>query len=160
MRRTGIYKKVGRRYVEVGEYDSEMHDYFPMGATLVVKQKGVTSRYYSVDPDFVPALAVTKYCEDAISKKIMDATEIRRSSKLRKTPLTPSQKAAWDNLVEEFGDDARALEWPSAREAAEEAGKVIAEEVQKLLTNESVRAAYEHFMFLCKLTQENKLENN
>jgi hypothetical protein len=156
MRRTGLYKKVGRRYVEVGEYDNEMHDYFPIGATLVVKRKGVTSRYFSVDPDFVPALAVSKYCEDAISKKIMEATEIRRTSKLQKTPLTQSQHDAWENLVKEFGEDARQLEWPSAREAAEEAGKVIAEEVQKLLTNESVREAYEHFMFLCKLTQENQ----
>jgi hypothetical protein len=156
MRRTGLYKKVGRRYVEVGEYDNEMHDYFPIGATLVVKRKGVTSRYFSVDPDFVPALAVSKYCEDAISKKIMEATEIRRTSKLRQTPLTPSQHDAWENLVKEFGEDARQLEWPSAREAAEEAGKVIAEEVQKLLTNESVREAYEHFMFLCKLTAENQ----
>lgn len=155
MRRTEIYKKVGRRYVEIGEYDAEMHDYFPMGASLVIKQKGVTSRIYNVDPTLVPMLAASKYCEDAVSKAIMNATEIRRSGN-RQTPLTPGQKAAWDKLVEEFGEDARQLEWPSARECAEAAGTALQKETEKLLSNNAVKQAYEHFMLLCKLTAENQ----
>ena len=36
-----------------------------------------------------------------------------------KTPLTPGQKAAWENLVAEFGDSDKHLEWSSVRECAE-----------------------------------------
>lgn len=158
MRHTGIYKKVGRRYVEIGEYDCEMLDYVTNGATLIVKTKNCTSRYHGVDPDLAPMIAAAKYCEDAVSRKIMDATEIRLGYKSRQTPLTPRQKKAWDNLVKEFGEDARQLEWPSAREAAEAAGVALQEEAQKLLVNESIKAAYEHFLLLCKLSAENKAE--
>jgi hypothetical protein len=156
MRSTGIYKKVGRRYQEIGEYDPECMDYFGNGATLVVKHKSVTARYYNVDVAVVPMLAAAKYCEDAVSSAIMRATEIRRSQRGVATPLTPGQKAAWENLVKEFGDDAKQLEWPSAREAAEAAGKALQEETEKLLANESIRQAYDHFMLLCKLSAQHE----
>ena len=155
MRRTGIYKKVGRRYVEIGEYDPECIDYVPNGATLVVKHKSCTSRYYNVDPDIAPMLAAAKYCEDAVSKKIMEATELRANYKMRQKEMTPGQLQAWANLIKEFGEDARQLEWPSAREAAEAAGVALQEEAQKLLANESIKAAYEHFQLLCKLSAQN-----
>ena len=80
---TGIYKKVGRRYVEIGEYDNEMIDYIPLGTTVIIKQKGMTSRCYNVDPDIVPMMAAAKYCEDAVSKKIMQATELRANYRMR-----------------------------------------------------------------------------
>lgn len=156
MKPTGIYKKVGRRYVEIGEYDPEMFDHVGHGATLIVKHKNMTSRYYKVDPDVVPMLAAAKYCEDAVSSVIMKATEIRRNSRSQGTPLTPGQKVAWDNLVKEFGDSAKQLEWPSAREAAEAAGVALQQEAEKLLLNESIKQAYEHFLLLCKLSATHK----
>lgn len=159
MRRTGIYKKVGRRYVEIGEYDPECLDYVGNGATLIVKHKNCTARYFNVEPDIAPMLAAAKYCEDEVSSAIMRATEIRRNSRNRTTPLTPGQKAAWDNLVKEFGEDAKQLEWPSAREAAEAAGVALQKEAEKLLLNESIKIAYEHFLLLCKLSAENKVKN-
>jgi hypothetical protein len=79
-----------------------------------------------------------------------------RASDLRpKTvPLTPGQRKAWDNLVKEFGDDARMLEWPSAREACEEAVKAMQVEADKLLENPSVRKAYERFLLVAQLTKD------
>lgn len=154
MKSTGIYKKVGRRYVEIGEYDPEVFDYVQNGATLIVKHKNCTSRYYGIDPDLAPMIAAAKYCEDAVSKKIMDATELRQNYKMRAKKMTPGQIKAWNHLVEEFGEDARQLEWPSAREAAEAAGIALQEEAQKLLANESIKAAYEHFLLLCKLSAQ------
>ena len=104
-------------------------------------------------------IAAGRVAEEAISRRIMEATEIRRQAKNRTSPLTPGQKKAWDNLVKEFGPDARQLEWPSARECAEEAVKAMAAEAEALLTNQSVRAAYEHFLLLCELSkQHNKDE--
>lgn len=156
MKHTGIYKKVGRRYVEIGEFDPEYLDHIPVGASLWVKRKGSQSRRYNVDPAFVPMLAAGIYCEDEISKAIMQAGELRP---VRKS-ITPEQRAAYDAFLATMPEEERFyLTHGSAREAAEEGVKALAEEAQKLLTNDSVRAAYEHFMLLCKLTAENRPEN-
>ena len=153
-----FYEKVGRRYKPIAEYDNEYLDSFPRGAHLVICRPGVTSRKYHIDPNYAAMIAAGRVAEDAISKKIMEATEIRRNSRLPKE-LTPSQRAAWDKLVEEFGDDARQLEWPSAREAAEEAVKALQAEANMLYSNEAVRKAYDHFILMCKLTKEQNVES-
>jgi hypothetical protein len=150
--KTGIYKKVGRRYVEVGEYDTEFMDYVQNGATLVLKRKSCTARYFNVEPAVVPMLAAAKYCEDEISMALVKAGELRMQRSDRTREMTPGQRAAWDNLVREFGDSARQLEWPSARECAEAGAQAMQEEAQKLLANESIKEAYEHFLLLCKLS--------
>jgi hypothetical protein len=46
------------------------------------------------------------------------------------------------------------LEWPSAREACEEAVKAMQAEADKLMTHESVRKAYDHFQLMCELAKE------
>jgi len=152
-----FYEKKGRKYVPVAEYDNELLDSFPKGNHLVMCYPGGSSRRFNIDPNYAAMIAAGRVAEDAISKKIMEATEIRRNSRLPKE-LTPSQRAAWDNLVKELGDDARQLEWPSAREAAEEAVKALQAEANVLYSNESVRKAYDHFMLMCKLTKEQNVE--
>lgn len=151
-----FYTKEGRKYVPHSTYSSEFCDSFPKGTHLVMSYPGGSSRRYNVDPAYAPMIAAGRLAEDAISKKIMDVTEIRRQQKNRDTPLTPGQKAAWDTLIKEFGSDARQLEWPSAREAAEEAVKALSVEAEKLLKHEGVRKAYDHFMLMCKLVEETK----
>jgi hypothetical protein len=80
----------------------------------------------------------------------MTASDLRP----KRAPMTPKQIAAWDNLVKEFGEEARCLQWPSAREACEEAVKAMQAEADKLMTHESVRKAYDHFQLMCELTKE------
>jgi hypothetical protein len=150
------YEKKGRKYVPVAEYDNDLMDSFHKGNHLVMVYPGGTSRRFNIDPAYAPMIAAARVAEDTLSKSIMEATEIRRNYKNRNTPLTPGQKAAWDKLVEEFGPDAKQLEWPSARECAEAAIKTMMDEADKLLTNPSVRKAYEHFMLVCELTKENQ----
>lgn len=152
-----FYEKQGRKYVPVAEYDNELLDSFPKGNHLVMCYPGGSSRRFHIDPDYAALIAAGRVAEDAISKKIMEATEIRRNSRTPKE-LTPSQRAAWDKLVEEFGEDARQLEWPSAREAAEAAVKALQEEAQVLYSNDAVRKAYDHFILMCKLTKEQNVE--
>jgi hypothetical protein len=147
------YEKVGRRYVPVAEYDSNFQDSLTKGNHLVMCYPGGKSRRFNIDPDYAGLIAAGRVAEDAISKKIMEATEIRRNSRMSKE-LTPGQRAAWDNLVKEFGDDAKQLEWPSAREAAEAAVKALQTEANVLYSNEAVRKAYDHFILMCKLTKE------
>jgi hypothetical protein len=154
------YEKKGRKYVPVAEYDNDLMDSFHKGNHLVMVYPGGTSRRFNIDPAYAPMIAAARVAEDTLSKSIMEATEIRRNYKNRNTPLTPGQKAAWDKLVEEFGPDAKQLEWPSARECAEAAIKTMMDEADKLLTNPSVRKAYEHFMLVCELTKEQQNVDN
>jgi hypothetical protein len=152
-----FYEKQGRKYVPVAEYDNELLGSFPKGNHLVMCYPGGSSRRFNIDPNYAAMIAAGRVAEDAISKKIMEATEIRRNSRMPKE-LTPSQRAAWDKLVEEFGEDARQLEWPSAREAAEAAVKALQEEANVLYSNDAVRKAYDHFILMCKLTKEQNVE--
>ena len=122
---------------------------------MVQSYPGGSMRRYNIDPAYAPMIAAGRVAEDVISKRIMDATEIRRNTRNKETPLTPGQKAAWDKLVEEFGPDAKQLEWPSARECAEHAVNAMIAEANILLSNPAVRKAYEHFMLVCELTKEN-----
>jgi len=122
---------------------------------------GGSSRRFNIDPAYAPMIAAGRVAEDVISKRIMDATEIRRNTRNRETPLTPGQRDAWNKLIEEFGPDAKQLEWPSARECAEEAVKAMTVEAEKLMANPAVRKAYERFLFVAELTREHeKLHNN
>ena len=150
-----FYEKVGRRYKPVYEYDQTLIDSFSKGNHLVQVYPGGSSRRYDIEPAYAPMIAAGRVAEDAISKKVMEASEIRRNYKMPKK-LTPRQRKAWDNLVKEFGDDARQLEWPSARECAEEAVKAMTLEAEKLLNNPSVKKAYDHFMLVCTLTKEHE----
>ena len=151
-----FYEKVGRKYVPVSEYDSDLSYALPQGAHLILMYPGGSSTRYNVDPNYAAMIAAGRLAEDTISKRVMEASEIRRQSRGDTTPLTPAQKAAWENLVKEFGDSAKQLEWPSAREIAEAAVKAMQEEAEQLMQNDSVRQAYEHFQLLCKLTEENQ----
>lgn len=151
------YKKVGRKYVPVSEYDSNLSYALPKGSHLINVYPGGQSTHYNVNPNHIALIAACRVAEDVISKAIMDATEIRRSARGGKaeTPLTESQRAAWENLVKEFGDDAKQLEWPSARGAAEDAVKAMMAEAEKLMSVPSVKKAYEQFMLMAELTKDN-----
>ena len=155
--KTTFYKKVGRRYEPVSEFDSDLLDAIPVNtAVLTVHRSGCTSKRYDIDIAHAPLVAAGLYAEDAISSALVKAGELRMQDKDRRRPLTDSQKAAWDNLVKEFGDSARQLEWPSAREVAEAGTKALQVEAEKMLRHPSVRAAYDHFLLMCKLTAEGK----
>jgi len=156
-----FYKKVGRKYVPVSEYDSDLSYALPKGAHLLIVYPGGQSTRYDINPNYAAMLAACRVAEDAISKAIMDATEIRRQTRGKsETPLTESQKAAWENLVKEFGDDAKQLEWPSARGAAEDAVKAMMAEAEKLMSVPSVKKAYEQFMLMAELTKDNNEQSS
>ena len=151
-----FYVKQGRRYVPHSTYSSEFCDSFPKGTHLVQSYPGGSMRRFNVDPAYAPMIAAGRVAEDAISEVVRKATDLRM--KPRSTPLTPKQKAAWDNLVKEFGEDARQLEWPSAREACEEAVNAMVKEAEKILEHPAARKAYDNFLLVCKLVQDTERE--
>ena len=155
--KTIFYKKVGRRYVPVYEYDSKIMDAFPKGNHLVMCYPGGQSARYNIDPAYAPMIAAGRVAEDAISNVIRKATDLRPANK--ETKLTEEQLRCWKALNEAFGEESHALQWPSAREACEEAVKAMQIEADKLLSVPVVKKAYEHFLFVAELTKDHSNEN-
>ena len=154
MTETIFYIKKGRRYIPHSSYSSEFCDSFPKGTHLVQSYPGGSSRRFNIDPAYAPMIAAGRVAEDAISRVLMKASDLRP----KRAPMTPNQIKAWDNLVKEFGEEARTLEWPSAREACEEAVKAMQVEADKLLENPSVRKAYERFLLVAALTKDHNVK--
>ena len=61
-----FYEKVGRRYVPVSEYDSDLLDAFPKGTHIVMCYPGGQSRRYQIDPAYAPMIAAGRVAEEAI----------------------------------------------------------------------------------------------
>jgi hypothetical protein len=144
-----FYEKVGRRYVPVAEYDNDLLDSFPKGNHLVMCYPGGSSRRFNIEPNYASMIAAGRVAEDAMCKAISKASEMRP----RQTPITEGQRRAWNKLAKEFGDELATLNLASAHDIAEAGVRAQMVEAEKLMTNESVRQAYEHFMFLCELTK-------
>lgn len=155
-----FYEKIGNRYKPVYEYDRVLLDSFPKGNHLVMVYPGGTSKRYNIDANYAAMIAAGRVAEDAISNAIVKAGELRMQRKDRERELTPEQKEAWENLVKELGDSARQLEWPSAREVAEEGVKAMMVEAEKLMKHASVKKAFDHFLLVCELTKEHNGSNN
>ena len=147
-----FYEKVGRRYKPMAEYDDEVFDSFPSGSHLVICKPGSTSRKYNIDPALAPMIAAGTIAEESMSSALMVAAKLRPSQ----TPLTPGQLKAWQKLEKEF--DCCTLSYPSASDIAQAGVKAMIVEAEKLMTHAAVREAYDHFMLICKLTQNHTPE--
>jgi len=145
-----FYEKRGNRYYPVSEYDSNLMDGLPQGSHLLIVYPGGKSTRCNIDPNYAAMIAAGRLAEDAISSELMRASDLRPKSR----PLTPEQKAAWEHLVEVFGPEARYLEWPSAREVADAAVRAMQVEADKLMKNDAVKLAYEHFQLVCEITKD------
>lgn len=145
-----FYEKKGRRYVPVSEYDTDYLDSFPRGSHLVMCYPGGSSRRFNIDPAYAPMIAAGRVAEDAISTAVMKATEVQPKRKA----MTQAEIDAWNNLIDVWGEEARGLIRPCARDVAEAGVKAMMEEAEKLLDHPAVRKAYDNFLLVCKLVQE------
>ena len=146
-----FYKKVGRRYVPVSEYDNEYLDSFPKGDHLVSVYPGGGSRRYRIDPALAPMIAAGRYAEDAVSRCIQQATELRPHN----TKMNEDETVRWRAFISTMPEDMRfMMTHGSAREAAEAGVRAMMMEAEKLLAHESVRRSYDQFMLMCKLARE------
>jgi len=148
-----FYEKVGRRYVPVSEYDSDLLNSTPKGTHLIMCYPGGSSTRYNINPNYAAMIAAGRVAEDAISKAIHDASEMRPHKK----PVTEKQQKAWKALAKAFDNDRYYVELPSAREIAEAGVQALQLEADKLMKNASVRHAYEQFMLVCELTKEHNV---
>jgi hypothetical protein len=144
-----FYKKVGRRYVPVSEYDNDLMDALPQGDHLLSVYPGGASRRYNIDPAYAPMIAASRVAEDAICRAIQKASELRP----KQTAITLEQKKAWNALAKAFGDELCTLQGLSIRDCAEAGVQAMQAEADRLMKHESVRQAYDHFMLVCELTK-------
>lgn len=144
------YEKVGRKYVPVMEYDSDIMDALPKGTHLIMSYPGGTSRRYNIDPNYAAMIAAGRVAEDAVCRAISKASELRPKN----TPITPEQKAAWEALALAFGDELCTLHGLSVHDCAEAGVKAMQAEADLLLTNPAVKRAWDHFMFIATLSKE------
>ena len=85
-----------------------------------------------------------------MSRALYEASEMRP----RRTPITEEQQKAWEHLVKVFGEEARCLQYPSARDIAEAGVKALQKEADKLMQHASVKRAYEQLLLVCELTKK------
>lgn len=145
-----FYKKVGRRYVPVSEYDPALMDAMPKGSHLVIVYPGGQSTRYNVDPNHAAMIAAGRVAEDAMSEAIRKASELHP----QRNPVTEQQRKAWQKLAKAFGDDLATLQIDSARDIAEAGLTALQKEAQFLMSNPAVVDAWERFVLVCKLTKE------
>lgn len=156
MNETIFYVKQGRRYVPHSSYSTEFCDSFPKGTHLVMTYPGGSSRRYNIDPNYAAMIAAGRVAEDAMCKAISKASELRP----RNAPITEKQRDAWQELASAFGDELATLQIDSARDIAEAGLSAMQEEAFKLMENESVRKAYDHFQLMCKLAYDDNKQTS
>jgi len=150
------YEKVGRRYVPISEYDSDLLDSFGKGTHIVMCYPGGQSRRYNIDPNYAAMIAAGRVAEAAICEAIRKASEMRP----QRTPITEAQQKAWKKLAKEMGDELCTLNGLSVRDCAEAGVKAMQAEADKLLTNPAVRKAHDHFILMCQLAKDSPVMNN
>lgn len=92
---TTIYRKQGRRYVEVGWHDPQA-TYYPHGAHLVVSKPGSTLTLYRIDPDHATLLAAAQTMRAAMIEAIYKADRMRPAVMGNRRPLTEKELAGWE----------------------------------------------------------------
>lgn len=144
---TDLYRKQGRRYVPVAQYDPENVDSLPEGSHLIICKPGSRSRQFHVDPNHVALIAAARTAQDAMCEAIVQASVLRP----RKGKLTCRQKVAWGEFLEAMGSDAHGVYYDSAHDVAAAGVRALTEEAERLMENEAVQRAYDQFLLMCKL---------
>jgi hypothetical protein len=145
-----FYEKVGRRYVPVSEFDSDLSYALPKGNHLVMVYPGGRSRRYNIDPNYAAMIAAGRIAEDAICDVLHKASE----AKPKRPPITDRQFKAWQEMKAAFGDEFFNLNYGSIRDYAEAGVDAMQAEAMKLMQHEAVRDAYEQFQSVCKLVKQ------
>jgi len=144
------YEKIGRKYVPVTEYDSDYLDSFPKGNTLVMCYPGGQSRKHRVEPALAPMIAAGRFAREAMCSALISAATLRPSQ----TPVTQSQRAAWEKLAKELGTELCTLQGSSINDIVEAGLNALEVEAEKLLSHPMVKEAYDEFLATAKLVAQ------
>ena len=90
MTTTPIFKKVGRRYVEIGAYENE-YLHYPHGAHLIWSRPGGVLTNYRIEPADAALLAAAERMRDAMTEAMRKADRWQPDAK-----LTGKDLKAWN----------------------------------------------------------------
>ena len=85
MTRETFFRKVGRKYVPVGEAERYDHVIMPDGYTLTYRRDGVTRWEYEVKPDSAGFVAAATVAREAMEAAIRQAATYRPTSQKKFT---------------------------------------------------------------------------
>lgn len=123
---TPIYKKVGRRYVEIGTYDDEQLHY-PHGAHLVWSRPGGVLTRYSIEPADAALLAASQRMYDAMLEAMRNADRWEPDHALK-----AKEKKAWEAYKAIAGEQsALRLKGPSLHDVVQAGIDALIEAVKK-----------------------------
>jgi hypothetical protein len=143
------YKKVGKKYIPVSEYDSYIHQSLEEGYHLIYSKPGYRTTQKLINPDYAKLIGACYVAEQTLTHELMQSLKMRPTQ----PPLTEEQIQAWDNLEKSFKNTKVLIEYPSVKECVIRTMKIMQEEADKLMTNPTVRKAYENFMLVCELSK-------
>ena len=101
MSKETLYRKVGRKYIPMGE--AEHHDYIimpPQGFTLTHRRDGETRWEYAVKPDNAGFVAAAMVARTAMEEAIRQAATLRPSAPV---PYTKKQLACIEQFKRDMG---------------------------------------------------------
>jgi hypothetical protein len=148
--KTVFYKKVGRKYVPVSEYDSELMDSIPKGSHIVMCYPGGQSIRYNVQPALAPMIAAGRFAEE----KMLDTMRMIGEARPKRKTLTDEQRQAWQTMKKAFGDEMFSYSYPSNIEIVEAGINALISEADKLMTHPAVKDQYEKFLMTCELVKD------
>lgn len=154
MTREIFYKKRGRKYIPVSEYDHDLLSSVPEGTHLVICRPGLRSTRYNIDANYAALIAASFVAREKIISSLFDSANKYTPSR---EPLTPEQIELWEKLNASFGENIT-LQRSSFAEIADKATEVMQEEANKLMENPAVKKAWEHFQSVCRLTSQKQRE--
>lgn len=96
---TKIYKKVGRRYVEIGIFENE-YLHYPHGAHLLWSRKGGVLTRYKIEPADAALLASAERMREAMIEAMQKADRFEPHEK-----LTGKRLKAWNAYKAIAGDE-------------------------------------------------------
>ncbi len=121
-----LYRKAGRRYQPIREYDPMIMDSLPEGSHLIVCKPGLQSCRYNVQPEHASLLAAFRAHRDELAQAVRDASALRPS---RREHTAKSRKAweAWSSIM---GEEIFTLESASISELLDVLEKRLIEFVE------------------------------
>jgi hypothetical protein len=152
---TTFYVRRGRRYYPVSQWDPELDRAMPFGDHLVSVRENSETRRHCIEPALAPMIAAGLLAEEAMSRAIHNAMELRPQSQ----PLTPRQRELLRELTDSMnGADAR---WSraSAQDAARAGVEAMIEEAQRIMQSAAAQRAYRDFLLVVELTRKEKSSN-
>lgn len=139
-----FYEKINGEFVPTRMWDPVLEESLDSGAWVTVVRPGISITRSMIDIDFAPLQAAGLLAQEQIAQAIYN--ESRKN-------IPTSSSGAPDKIVESYNVFPHNMTRAQAQHIADAGVRAMQDQAQELLANPGVRAAYDQFMLICKLTK-------